>query len=272
MKKNLLNFLGSVLLMSGMLVSGTGCEKAPVDELSVESNESPAITATGESLPADAVLLAIDESFEKDAAPNFFTELDVNEDIKALGQRATLRYFEQNIGKNINIYTGEVGDEAFHAITSIPLSWMIAGTTGNGARNFLVAGPGLGTGNDPEILLDKVAGVTPLRATGLTMLKGKTILAVVYSSEISVDYNPLLGSLKGDNLGIVAFDVVDVKRRTNGSSNSLPIVTIKVRSVSEASAATLKLFSNPPRLTSSSLPNNINPPATTPTPVFVNAN
>jgi hypothetical protein len=270
MKKNLLNFMGSVLLMSGMLISGTGCEKASMSELSAENNEASSLSASEETV-AGSVLLAIDESFEKDIEPNYFSEFDVNEDIKMLGQRRTLRYFETNVGKTVSLYTGEVGDEAWHAITAIPQSWKTAGPTTNGSRNFLAAGPGLGTGNDPEILLDKIPGVTPLRANGLAMLKGKTVLAVVYSSEISVDYNPLLGSLKGDTKGLVALEVVDVKRRTNASSNSLPVITVRIKSVTEASAAPLKLFSNPPRLTSSSLPNNINPAATLPTPVFVDA-
>ncbi len=45
----------------------------------------------------------------------------------------------------ISLYTGQVGDEGWFALENIPQAWDDAGPTGDGLRNFLVAGPGLGT-------------------------------------------------------------------------------------------------------------------------------
>src|SRR5690606_8493077 len=104
------------------------------------------------------------------------------------------------IGSTITLYTGEVGDEGWFALKTIPEAWKTAGPTSNGTENFLAAGPGLGSGNDKEALLDNVPDITPLRAAGLKMLVGKTIIAVVYDSDISMNYGPLRGNLKGANL------------------------------------------------------------------------
>nr|MCU0636397.1 hypothetical protein [Gemmatimonadaceae bacterium] len=156
----------------------------------------------------------------------------------------------------------------------IPASWRLAGPTTNGARNFLQAGPGLGTPDafgDPESRLDKIAGVTPLRATGLAMLRGQSVCAVVMKSNVDVNYLPLEGSLKGDTRGIAAFEIVSVTRRRNGSSTSLPVVGIRIQDATQTCAGALQLFANAPAPRSSSDPINVAPPATPPAPRFVAA-
>jgi hypothetical protein len=252
-----ITFAGTLLFSS--------CQKEewkPLEEVLNNSGEKtdPASTGNGSS----AVLLVIDEeSIDNGNKPNNFSESDVNDQIARVGQRSTLRYFQSNVGKSINLYTGEVGDEGWHALKSIPNSWKAAGPTSNGAQNFLKAGPGLGGGNDdPEVLLDKIPNVTPLRATGLKMLIGQTVLAVVYDSDISTNYSPLNGNLQGANLGMVALKVEQVTKRTDGSSGSLPVVKVKILSVPSVNALPLKLFSNVPVPRSSSEPFDINPPAT----------
>ena len=56
----------------------------------------------------------------------------------------------------------------------------------------------MGTGTDPEALLDKIDDVTPLRGAGLSMLIGKVVCAVVYDNDISINYdNPINGNLTG---------------------------------------------------------------------------
>lgn len=247
------------------------CDKASTDEMSTLTPENSSV-ATNSTLPGETVILLIDEeSIDNSNPPNNFSETDVNDQMAKIGQRQTLRYFSNNVGKTITLYTGEVGDEGWHALKTIPSTWKTAGPTTNGTRNFLLAGTGLGGGNDPEKYLDKIPDVTPLRATGIKMLTGKTILAVVYDSDVAINYGPLYGSLKGDNLGVVAFDVLEVRKRTDGSSGSLPSVTIRIRSVSEVSSTTLKLFSNAPVPKSSSEPFDINPPVSVSFPVLVNA-
>lgn len=210
-----------------------------------------------------SVLMVIDEeSIDNGNEPNNFSQTDVNDQIAEVGVRTTLKYFRDNVGKTIDLYTGQVGDEGWHALKVIPDAWKNAGPTSNGARNFLQAGPGLGGGSDDrEVLLDKIPDVTPLRAAGLTMLKGQTILAVVYDGDIGINYGPLNGNLQGANLGLVAFDVLEVTVRSDGSTSDLPRVRVRIRDVDETLAVVPNLFSNAPVPQSSSNPFDIQPPA-----------
>ena len=222
---------------------------------------------------AEVVLLAIDEeSIDNGNPPNDFSETDVNDQLAEVGLRKTLRFFEDNVGDTIDLFTGQVGDEGWHALKTIPSSWNNAGPTDNGSQNFLAAGPGLGGGDDDrEVLLDKIPDLTPLRATGLKMLIGKTVLAVVYDGDVSNNYSPLNGNLQGANLGIVAFEVIEVRERTDGSTSSLPRVTIVIRDVVDAAAVQLMLFSNAPVPQSSSEPFDIAPPNSASAAVLVPA-
>lgn len=223
------------------------------------------------SINHSVVMVIDEESIDNGNPPNNFSSADVNDNIAKIGQRKTLKYFQENVGKTITLYTGEVGDEGWHALKTIPNSWINAGPTNNGTKNYLQAGPGLGSGEGPEVLLDKIPNVTPLRAKGLKMLVGQVILAVVYDGDVSINYSPLNGNLQGSNLGMVALEVISVTKRTDGSSGSLPKVSVRIRNVEQAKKAPLKLFSNAPVPKSSSEPFDINPPATAPAIKLVNA-
>lgn len=220
-----------------------------------------------------AVFLLIDEeSIDNGNPPNNFSETDVNDQLASLDQRSTLRYFQQNIGRQIDLYSGDVGDEGWFAIKTIPNSWIQAGPTSTGAENFLRAAPGLGGGDDdPEKYLDKIPDITPLRATGLRMLVGQRILALVYDSDISINYSPLNGSLKGETLGLVALEVLQVRKRTDGSSGSLPRITVRILNVDSIREEALKLFMNAPVPQSSSEPYDITPPNSVVAPQFADA-
>ena len=213
---------------------------------------------------AVAVFVLIDdESIDNGNEPNDFSETDVNDDISEVGQREVLEFFNDNIGEEITLYTGQTGDEGWFVIKEIPVSWDDAGPNENGARNFLEAGPGLGE-DGSEDLLDEIPDVTPLRATGLAMLTGQTIIAVVFDSDISINYDPLVGNLQGENLGVVAFEVLNVSERTDGSDSDLPSVNIRILDYTEVEALELNLFSNAPVPESSSEPEDTVPPATIP--------
>jgi predicted xylose isomerase-like sugar epimerase len=100
----------------------------------------------------------------------------------------------------------------------------------------------------------------PLRARGLVSLIGKTICAVVYDSDISINYtgkHPFTNAnLQGETLGIVAFQVNEVRKLNGFSSSTLPEVQLTIRSAS--TCGTWTLFNAPvPR--SSSVPNDIDP-------------
>lgn len=222
-----------------------------------------------------AVLLVIDEnSIDNGNEPNNFSDVDVNDQLATVGLRTPLKYFQDNVGQTIDLYTGQVGDEGWFALKNIPNRWRNAGPTSNGARNYLTPGPGLGAPNvddDREIHLDEIPDVTPLRATGLKMLIGQKVLAVVYDSDVTINYSPLEGNLKGANLGMVALEVMAVRESTDGSTSDLPIVSVKILNVNEIDNLDLRLFSNAPVPQSSSEPFDIKPPVTVTQGVFVGA-
>ncbi len=232
----------------------------------------------GSSLtPSDfVILLAIDESsIDNGNEPNNFSDTDVNDQLSQVGLRDQLRYFEENVGKTIDLYTGEVGDEGWFAIKTIPNRWINAGPSEFGSQNYLIPGPGLGSpniDNDREVLLDEIPDVTPLRATGLKMLVGYKVIAVVYDNDISINYSPLEGNLQGANLGMVAFEVLGVNERTDGSDSDLPSVNIRILDVESISDFGLVLFSNVPVPQSSSVPFDVNPPQSANMPILVLAN
>lgn len=246
-------------------VFSVGCSEDRVTA-APSSAEEAIITGTQTVLDDAAVLLVIDEdSIDNGNPPNGFSDVDV---------RTPLRYFQENVGNTVVLYTGDVGDEGWHALKSIPSSWKSAGPTSNGARNYLAPGPGLGAAvpdDDREVLLDKIPNVTPLRAKGLAMLVGHTVFAVVQDSDVGMNYSPLDGSLKGANLGVVAFDVLEVRERRDGSTGSLPRVTVHIRDANEVEAGDLALFSNAPVPRSSSEPYDVTPPANPPAAKLVAA-
>lgn len=261
-KKNWLAMLFAFSFLT--LFAGLSCqENDPIKELELEEIEDPEPILRG-----GAVFLVIDdESIDDDEEPNRFRDSDINDDLAEVGLRAPLPYFVNNVGRAIWLYTGQVGDEGWFAPKTIPNSWRNAGPTDNGTLNFFA---GM---NGSEDLLDEIPDVTPLRATGLAMLKGATVYAVVYDSDISINYSPLEGSLKGATLGVVAFTVLDVVERTDRdrSSSSLPKVAVRINSVSEVSQLPLSLFSNAPVPRSSSEPKDIVPPVSYDDPIFVPA-
>ena len=210
-----------------------------------------------------ATFLIIDEdSIDNGSPPNFFFDFDVNDGIAAIGLRAPLPGFAgANVGTEITLYTGEVGDEGWFTLKTIPESWAAAdpdpATDTNGLTNYILAGPGLGTpdaNGDREALLDKIPDVTPLRATGLKALEGQRVCAVVHDSDVSINYDPLDGSLKGDSLGRVAFSVVSVTPLTGESSSSLPEVRVEILDTDEICEGDLILFEDAPTPVSSSEP------------------
>ena len=100
----------------------------------------------------------------------------VNEGIADVGVRAVI---DIPVGTTLTLPAGQVGDEGWFALKTILDSWADAEPTADGLTNYILAGPGLGTGDDPEALLDKIPDVTPLRTAGLGLLLDKTVCALV---------------------------------------------------------------------------------------------
>jgi len=221
------------------------------DSVTTQVNEPPP------SPDERALAIVIDEdSIDNGNQPNLFSGDDVNEDLARPGLRSQLPFFAANVEETIVLYTGQVGDEGWFALTSIPEAWAAAGPTTSGLRNYVgdPVGPGLGTGRKRESLLDKIPGVTPLRAAGLSLLEGRTVCAVVYDNDVSVNYDPLTGSLKGATLGRIAFRVGSVVPLVHLSSSSLPGVTIEILDADSVCGGPLGLFTDAPAPISSSAP------------------
>ena len=194
--------------------------------------------------------------------PPFNTHTALNEDVAFFGIRAQLRWWKANIGATIVLRTGQMGDEAWFAVPNIPQSWEDAVPINESGLSKFIGDPGadpdsssphgvgegLGAPPDPESLLDKIDHVTPLRASGLVMLEGHTLCAVVYDSDVDVNYdNPINGNLKGANLGTVAFEVLTVTKMdpnapaldNSVSSSTLPKVALRVLDAEQVCAGPL---------------------------------
>ena len=202
------------------------------------------------------------------SGPQFFSDYDVNDDIASETQRSVLRYFQSNIGNTITIMSGETGDEGWFAPNCIPAKWissynfedntcLMGSEQQTAIRNYL----GLnGISYIPsQERLDKIPDVRPLRALGLNRLIGKIVYAVVYDSDISINYDhgtPLgvNGNLQGETLGIVAFRVNEVRTLDGFSSSTLPEVQITIMAASTYSNSNFALL-NAPIPMSSSVPN-----------------
>ena len=90
-------------------------------------------------------------------------------------------------------------------------------------------------GTIPQDQLDNVLGVTPLRNGELLGLKGGTYLAVVYDSDISINFDPLNANLQGDRYGRFAFTVLDVLPPGLPESGDLFDLLVRVEPVDGAS-------------------------------------
>lgn len=239
----------------GAAPTASAAESAVAAEVARIDRE--AATASAPAAGAAAVFLVLDgEAIEKEVAPTNFSDRDINDDVKRRPQRNVLRWFAANVDRTIDLRGGTVGDEGFHAPTRVPASWLRAGDAGGGIRNFLAAAPGLG-GRDNDDLLARVPQVRPLRATGLAMLRGQAVCAVVLANDVATNYAPQYASLQGDALGIVAFDVVATRDNRAESSQSLPWVTIRVRDAQATCAGPLALLANAPAPRSSGEPNDL---------------
>jgi hypothetical protein len=188
------------------------------------------------------VLLVIDkDGIDDGKAPAFFSPPQVNNDVSAVGVRAALRFFRDRLGQTVVLPSGEIGQEGWYALRTIPASWTqaggAAGFVGNPAANPTDpaphgTGPGLGApdaSGDPQSLLRSVPNVTPLRETALSNLIGREVCAVVYDSQIGINPDQGTTDLRGRNLGTVAFQVVALTPPTNASAVALPNVEVRIR-------------------------------------------
>ena len=138
-----------------------------------------------------------------------------------------------------------MGNDGWFAIRNVPSSWESEPGAGDGLENFWLAGPGLGSPDEDgsrTSLLDDVADVVPLRGSGVGALMGRTVCAIVYDHDVAVAAGtPAHANLSGSNLGVAAFEVVNVE-----ASGEWPSVTIKILSAKETCSGSLTPFAEAP--------------------------
>jgi len=262
-----------VISTSAAQIKDTDQEIVPRLWLGIVAYTEPAPTVTPEPAGNDVLLVIDEDSLDNGIhfnalggpvtpeGPNFFTASEVNDDIAGEGQRAILRYFAANAGRTITVRSGQTGDEGWFAPTCIPQKWLGGDNStciDPASPSFKTAIDRFWTGAVEEDALDKTPHVMPLRALGLNALVGKDVCAVVYDSDISINYDHddaflgVNGNLKGETLGVVAFRV-DATSTLNGfSSSTLPQVRL---TITDPSACGQWQLFNAPVPESSSVPN-----------------
>ena len=130
--------------------------------------------------------------------------------------------------------TGQVGDEGLFKFTRPDPQRSLQNGAEFTQQEFISANPGTIAADENN--LDKIDGVVPLTRAEINALEGKTICAVVYDSDISVDVAERFGNLKGATLGRTAFVVRDVNPNPAGRSY-LPLITVDLLSLDQAEQA-----------------------------------
>jgi hypothetical protein len=101
--------------------------------------------------------------------------------------------------------------------------------------NYFRAGPGLGSADARGVkqsLLTNVPDAVPLRATGLDMLVGRNVCAVVMKTNAwVVSFSPIATAFQGVDRGVAAFRVDAVTDHTSSAvPGALPKLTVTILS------------------------------------------
>lgn len=194
-----------------------------------------------------------------------FSESDLSCSRKSAGNRATLEWFSRNIGQELTLSAGEVGNEGWFAFSSVRIAWKSAGPDHeDGLRNFVDAGAGLGSpdkSGKKDGLLEKVPGLVPLRATGLARLEGRSVCALALDGDVRMAYAPPVGDLRGPYLGKAAFMVLAVDDKAGRSRGELPQLRVRVLDADAVCAEPLSKFEEAPLPVSAQEPRDCERPA-----------
>lgn len=128
------------------------------------------------------------------ASHGIASDLLVNDDQPTEVGNPPLRWNELFAGDVVLLPGGQVDDEGWFALPP--------------DAPFKVQGYAAGT--IPQSQLDKIADVMPIRNQELAKLVGLKCVAVVYDSDISMNYLPINANLQGARYGLFTFTVLDV--------------------------------------------------------------
>lgn len=150
-------------------------------------------------------------AFSHGVTPDFL----VNDDSPTEVGNPPLRWNTQFPGDVVLLPTGQVDDEGWFTLpenTPWPLGDFVAGVV-------------------PQSQLDKIPNVMPLRNQDLVRLVGRTCVAVVYDSDISMNYVPINANLQGARYGLFTFTVfaVEVPGSIPESQSSTSLYNLWVR-------------------------------------------
>ncbi len=115
-----------------------------------------------------------------------------------------LRWNERFPGDIVKLPTGQRTDEGWFALPS-RIRYADDRTTNLTYDQWIKA---FVDGTLPQDKLDKVRDVMPLRNQELAKLVGRTCVAIVYDSDLSINYQPLNANLQGGRYGKFAFTVL----------------------------------------------------------------
>jgi hypothetical protein len=216
------------LIKRGAVVGGAIVWTGPVVQsirLPAFAQASPAPEPSPTPTPVSAAacfLVLDDEGIAGDKPPPGFTEWNVNQGVAGEQQRSVLPFFAAHVGDQIDLTSGQVGDQGWFAPQIIPQEWADAGPSPDGLQNYINA-------TVPNGDLDQIPDVRPLRAAGFCALKGKTIAALVKDSNVGINEvnGQLVGDLTGAYKGKIAFEIVEVTAHPDGGS-MLPVITIRI--------------------------------------------
>src|SRR5687768_5058898 len=141
------------------------------------------------------------ETVEQAADSHGVTPADlINDDSPTEVGNPPLKWSDLFAGDIVKLPTGQSDDEGFFSLPTNPV-----GKNGSfEVQDFI-------DGTVPQADLDEVQNVMPLRNQDLVELVGKCFVAVVYDSDISINYLPLEANLQGARLGLFYFTVLAVE-------------------------------------------------------------
>lgn len=128
-------------------------------------------------------------------------------------------------GGTVNpMLTGTISDPAWFFVPTIIQSWVDAGPTPDGERNYILALAD-GFGRNGEFLLDMIPDAFGLQTADLQALVGESFCAVVYDSDRSENCCPQNVNLQGATSGVISLKILHVGEL---AGNVLPHITVEV--------------------------------------------